>query len=75
MSIDSRWRLRTNNNCLFVDNISHGKIILQHNARPNLRPYIHPLKLADGSVCLTEDSPWHHPWQHGVQTGFHGVNG
>ena len=75
MPIDSRWRLRTKNNCLFVDEISHGKIILQHNARPNLRPYIHPLRLADGSVCLTEDSPWHHPWQHGIQTGFHGVNG
>ena len=75
MPIDSRWRLRTQNNCLFVDEISHGTIILQHNARPNLRPYIHPLRLADGSVCLTEDSPWHHPWQHGIQTGFHGVNG
>ncbi|HIN32165.1 TPA: hypothetical protein EYM82_25155 [Candidatus Poribacteria bacterium] len=60
---------------MFVDDISHGKVIPQHNARPGLRPYIHPLSLAGGSVCLTEDSPWHHPWQHGIQTGFHGVNG
>lgn len=24
---------------------------------------------------LTEDSPWHHPWQHGLETGLHGING
>ena len=26
MSIDSRWKLRTENNCLFVDDISHGMV-------------------------------------------------
>lgn len=70
----TNWSMRLNNNCLFIDNDS-GKIILQHNARPGLRPYIHPLRLADARSCLTEDSPWHHPWQHGIQTGFHAVNG
>jgi hypothetical protein len=48
--------------------------VLQHNCRPGLRPYIHPLRGPDGRACLTEDSPWHHPWQHGISTGFHGVN-
>ena len=71
----SPWRLRTENSCLFIDDISLGKVVLQHNARPGLRPYIHPLRIEDGQACLTEDSPWHHPWQHGIQTGFHGVNG
>ena len=71
----SRWNLRVTNNCLFVDEIESGRIVLQHNARPGMRPYIHPLRGPDGRACLTEDSPWHHPWQHGVQTGFHGVNG
>jgi hypothetical protein len=66
--------IRVHNNCLFIDDDS-GRVILQHNARPGLRPYIHPLRGPDGQTCLTEDSPWHHPWQHGVQTGFHGVNG
>ncbi len=71
----ARWKLRVTNNCLFVDEIESGGVVLQHNARPGMRPYIHPLRGPDGRTCLTEDSPWHHPWQHGVQTGFHGVNG
>lgn len=77
MSDSPRWRLRLANDCLFIDDVSLGRNILQHNARAGLRPYIHPLRISnsDGIVCLTEDSPWHHPWQHGIQTGFHGVNG
>ncbi|MEM7532809.1 MAG: DUF6807 family protein, partial [Chloroflexota bacterium] len=40
-------------------------------------PYIHPLRIADenGILCLTEDSPWHHPHQHGIQIALTGVNG
>lgn len=68
------WNLRLENSCLFIDN-GLGRVVLQHNARQGMRPYIHPLHGPDGQVCLTEDSPWHHPWQHGIQTGFHGVNG
>lgn len=70
-----RWKTRVTNSCLFVDEVESGRIVLQHNARPGMRPYIHPLRGVDGQACLTEDSPWHHPWQHGIQTGFHGVNG
>ena len=70
-----RWNLRVTNNCLFIDETESGRIVLQQNARPGMRPYIHPLRGVDGQSCLTEDSPWHHPWQHGIQTGFHGVNG
>ena len=59
MSNAQRWRLRLANDCLFIDDISLGRNILQHNARPGLRPYIHPLRISnsDGIVCLTEDSP------------------
>ncbi len=71
----SRWKLKVANSCLFIDETEWGRNVLQHNARPGLRPYIHPLRGPDGQSCLTEDSPWHHPWQHGVQTGYHGVNG
>ena len=42
---------------------------------PQLRPYLHPLRDASGRVVLTEDRPEDHPWQHGVFTGFHRVNG
>jgi putative heme-binding domain-containing protein len=41
----------------------------------NLRPYFHPLRDAAGRVVLTEDKPADHPWQHGIFTGFHRVNG
>jgi hypothetical protein len=70
----ARWKLRVRNDCLFIDDTDSGQVVLQHNARPGMRPYIHPLRGVDGKACLTEDSPWHHPWQHGLQTGFHGVN-
>lgn len=30
---------------------------------------------ASGRVVLTEDRPDDHPWQHGIFTGFHRVNG
>jgi putative heme-binding domain-containing protein len=42
---------------------------------PKLRPYLHPVRDASGSVVLTEDRPADHPWQHGIFTGFHRVNG
>jgi hypothetical protein len=75
MSVASRWNLRAENDCLFVDDTSLGVVVLQHNARPGMLPYIHPLRTADGSICLTADSPWHHPHQHGIQTAFTDVNG
>lgn len=73
MNDPSRWQVRTGNDCLFVDDADRGGVILQHNLRPGAGCYIHPLRL-DG-VCLTEDSPWHHPHQHGIQTRFVGING
>jgi hypothetical protein len=42
---------------------------------PQLRPYLHPLRDPSGRVVLTEDRPDDHPWQHGIFTGFHRVNG
>jgi putative heme-binding domain-containing protein len=41
----------------------------------NSRPYLHPVRDASGQVVLTEDKPADHPWQHGIFTGFHRVNG
>src|SRR6185436_4708012 len=42
---------------------------------PKSRPYLHPVRDASGTVILTEDRPADHPWQHGIFTGFHQVNG
>ena len=41
----------------------------------NARPYLHPVRDPVGRVVLTEDRPADHPWQHGIFTGFHRVNG
>jgi hypothetical protein len=41
----------------------------------NSRPYLHPVRDASGKTVLTEDRPADHPWQHGIFTGFHRVNG
>lgn len=49
--------------------------ILRQRAVHGARPCIHPLRPVDGVGVLTEDAPAHHPWQHGLYTGFHGVGG
>lgn len=45
------------------------------NLDPALRPYLHPVKDPSGKVTLTQDKPDDHPWQHGIFTGLHKVNG
>ena len=42
---------------------------------PAGRPYLHPVRDPSGRTVLTEDRPADHPWQHGIFTGFHQVNG
>jgi putative heme-binding domain-containing protein len=39
------------------------------------RPYLHPVRDPSGRTVLTDDCPADHPWQHGIFTGFHAVNG
>ena len=46
-----------------------------YDMEPGSRPYLHPVRDALGRVVLTEDRPADHPWQHGIFTGFHRVNG
>ncbi len=75
MAETARWRPRVENGCLFIDDTEHGGVMLQHHAQPGTGSYIHPLRIAPGHLCLTEDSPWHHPHQHGIQTRFVGING
>ena len=75
MAETSPWRPRVENGCLFIDDTEQGGVMLQHHARPGIGSYIHPLRISPGHLCLTEDSPWHHPHQHGIQTRFVGING
>lgn len=49
--------------------------ILTQNARPDGRPYLHPIAAPDGKGVLTENSPEHHKHQTGLYWGFTRVNG
>lgn len=49
--------------------------LLTQHARPDFRPYIHPIVAPDGKGLFTEDSPAHHPHQTGLFWGFTRVNG
>ena len=49
--------------------------ILTQNARPDHRPYLHPIVAPDGKGVITEYSPEHHKHQTGLYWGFTRVNG
>jgi hypothetical protein len=49
--------------------------LLTYVTDPTRRPYLHPVRDPSGRTVLTEDRPADHPWQHGIFTGFHRVNG
>jgi hypothetical protein len=49
--------------------------LLAYHCRPGERPYLHPVNGPGGGPVLTQDRPTDHPWQHGVFTGLHEVNG
>lgn len=45
------------------------------NAQVDRRPYIHPIVSPNGVGIVTENSPSHHLWQHGLYVGLNDVNG
>jgi putative membrane-bound dehydrogenase-like protein len=49
--------------------------VLTQNARPNARPYLHPIAAPDGNGVLTEEHPAHHPDQTGLYWGLTQLNG
>ena len=60
---------------LTIARSAHNPPILVQHARPDQRPYIHPILAPDERGVLTEDAPPHHPWQHGLYIGLNDVNG
>ncbi|MEM7316907.1 MAG: PVC-type heme-binding CxxCH protein, partial [Planctomycetota bacterium] len=52
-----------------------GEPIVTQNARPDFRPFLHPIVAPDGKGVLTEYSPGHHKHQTGLYWGFTRVNG
>lgn len=49
--------------------------LVTQNAKPDFRPYIHPILAPETEVALTQYSPGHHPHQTGLYWGFTRVNG
>jgi hypothetical protein len=49
--------------------------IVTQNAKPDFRPFLHPIVTLDGKGLLTEYSPGHHRHQTGLYWGFTRVNG
>ncbi|MEJ6644609.1 MAG: PmoA family protein [Akkermansiaceae bacterium] len=49
--------------------------ILTQNARPDFRPYLHPIVAPDGNGVLTADSPDYQKHQTGIFWGLQQVNG
>ncbi|MHC4266255.1 MAG: DUF6807 family protein, partial [Planctomycetota bacterium] len=49
--------------------------IVTQNAKPDFRPFLHPIVAPDGNGMLTEYSPGHHKHQTGLYWGFTRVNG
>jgi putative membrane-bound dehydrogenase-like protein len=49
--------------------------ILTQHARPDTRPYLHPIAAPDGRGVVTEYSPAHHKHQTGLFWGFTRLNG
>ena len=49
--------------------------LVTQQARPDERPYLHPIVAPDGRGVLTEEKPAHHPHQTGLYWGFTRLNG
>jgi len=49
--------------------------LVVQNAKPDFRPYLHPLAAPDGRGMLTEFSPGHHRHQTGIYWGITRLNG
>lgn len=51
------------------------KVLVTQNAKPDFRPFLHPIMPPNGDSPLTEYSPGHHKHQTGLYSGFTRVNG
>lgn len=58
-----------------VYRVGGDQAVLVQHAKPDFRPYIHPIVAPDGKGILTEYSPSHHKHQTGLYWGFTRVNG
>ena len=63
------------NGTITVSRDGESEPLVTQNAKPDHRPYLHPIMAPDGNGVLTEYSPGHHKHQTGLYWGFTRVNG
>ena len=51
------------------------ELVLTQEAKPDFRPFLHPIVAPDGKGVLTQYSPGHHKHQTGLYWGFTRLNG
>ena len=68
-------KLHSEEGTLSVYRVGEDTELLTQNAKPDFRPYLHPIMTPDGKGMLTEYSPGHHKHQTGLYWGFTRVNG
>ncbi len=70
-----RIQLNEKSHTLEVIGHNSNRAVVTQHAKPDHRPYLHPLVAPDGKGVLTQSSPTHHPHQTGIYWGFTRVNG
>ncbi len=60
---------------LAIHRVGQDQALLVSNAKPDMRPYIHPIVAPDGKGILTDYSPATHKHQTGLYVGIPKVNG
>ena len=68
-------RLSDDGNSVEIRHNGQSKPIVTDVAKPDHRPYLHPIEAPDGKGQLTQYSPGHHKHQTGLYWGFTRVNG
>lgn len=73
--VSLRIEMDTEAGTLSIFREGETKALVTQNAKPDFRPYLHPIMSPDGKNSLTEYSPGHHKHQTGLYWGFTRVNG
>jgi hypothetical protein len=73
--ISTKLRVENSDQIISIYRDNESFPLITQNAIKDKKPFIHPIAAPDGKGILTEDSPSHHPWQHGVYCGSNNING
>ena len=68
-------RLNEKNHTIEIRKSGWEKTVVTQVAKPDFRPFLHPILAPDGVGELTENSPAHHKHQTGLYWGFTRLNG